>query len=676
MKSNKKKVKLLIYAIVVILIATFTTLFISCVDKSNDYDAVKSDAIIVLGYSLDDGENPSDFLIKRMETTLLLFNQGYAKNIIVSGGIGPTDTVPVAVSMKKWFIEKGVPSTLIFTESYSNNTYENFVYSKEICDENGFNDVIVVTNDFHIHRAMLIGSEFFTNISGEEAYVNKGFTKFTVYLKEPLSIVKYELLNKGTYEKVLNKKNDNNGNLKSQKSLNEKYEQIYQRDDITLYDIKINYDDKNNLFNCVETVTFTNYTNKTLDTIKLNLYHNRLKNQIETDKKFLNIDSVASGKNMLNFKDNVSDVDIEIPKLKPNDKITFEISFTASIPKISYMSGSDDNSIWAKDFFPIVSEFKDGEFISGNYSVENGYNKMSNYKIAFQSNSDYTVILPNLTTSKTNGLTKTTSMNTTLLRNLSFAITKDIRKTSLKSDYGVDVSFYYKTESHVLYNLLHIAEKSMNYMNNSVGIYPYNSLKIVEVSLDLPIISYSSGIIFIDKDFLSNPNVKNELMYGIISQWFGMVVSSNSIDTSYIHTGLSRLLSETIYNTESSVEEHFNLENKMLQLNYDDLEIKNLDANSSDFKDYDSYYTVKHLKSKLMLYDLQNKLNSNDTDSTQSDKWLDFLKTYYNSYSFNIVDDNDFKILANEFSKENLKEFFDSWVTEVDDSLNTQGGTK
>lgn len=150
-----------------------------------------SDAILVLGHSINEDLTPSDLLENRLETALSLYNDGYAEKIIVSGGIGPTDKIPVAESMKTWLVENGVDTNSIHLEASANTTYENFKYSKDICDEFGYETILVVSNDFHIFRSFLIGKEFFKNTQFHFEYSPFNFEKFLGYLKEPFSIVKY-----------------------------------------------------------------------------------------------------------------------------------------------------------------------------------------------------------------------------------------------------------------------------------------------------------------------------------------------------------------------------------------------------------------------------------------------------------------------------------------------------
>lgn len=195
--------KTIILTPIIILCAVYFNLLIVCVSNSGNFNPEKSDCIIVLGYSMEDDFKPSEYLTYRLETALDLYNKGYADYIIVTGGEGPTDDIPVSLSMKKWFLDNDVPSENIFLETKAKNTYENFAFSKEICDENNFDDIIVVTNDFHMYRSMIMSKEFFEAPTGQEAITPMSFHKIISYLKEPLSLIKYEFLLKNTSDTIL-----------------------------------------------------------------------------------------------------------------------------------------------------------------------------------------------------------------------------------------------------------------------------------------------------------------------------------------------------------------------------------------------------------------------------------------------------------------------------------------
>jgi len=174
---------------ITLLALLFFYLLFLVVSVSDTYNPIKSDAIIVLGHSIDNELNPSPWLSARLDMAINLYTQGYADIIIVSGGIGPTDPTPVALPMKTYLVDRGVPSSSILMEINSNNTYQNFKYSRVLADGYGVDSIIIVTNGFHMYRSMLLASHFFDDISVAANDADFGLAKFFAYLREPLSIV-------------------------------------------------------------------------------------------------------------------------------------------------------------------------------------------------------------------------------------------------------------------------------------------------------------------------------------------------------------------------------------------------------------------------------------------------------------------------------------------------------
>lgn len=187
MKKRKKFIQIaLLLALVVFSLLEGLVIF-----HKDHYIPEKSDAALVLGYSLKNGNYPSTILEKRLQTSLSLYQKGYFDYFIVSGGQGPQDRLPVAQAMKQWLIEHQVPQEAIFTESQSKNTYENMQYSQSIADIHNIKSVIVITSDFHIFRSMLIAKHFFEKISGDSSVSAINMETFFLYIKEPFSLLKY-----------------------------------------------------------------------------------------------------------------------------------------------------------------------------------------------------------------------------------------------------------------------------------------------------------------------------------------------------------------------------------------------------------------------------------------------------------------------------------------------------
>jgi len=190
-RRGKAVICLLLAAICAVV---YLPLLAQIVRHQDSYHPAQADAILVLGYAINANNEPSDWLLTRLQTGLELYRGGYAGQIIVSGGRGPRDKTTVASSMERWLLAKGVPPKDIITEERACDTEQNFIYAKRLADERDIRSVIVVTNDFHMYRSMTIARDYFAQAYGQAADVPFGFQKALAYLKEPLSLIKHYII--------------------------------------------------------------------------------------------------------------------------------------------------------------------------------------------------------------------------------------------------------------------------------------------------------------------------------------------------------------------------------------------------------------------------------------------------------------------------------------------------
>ena len=119
------------------------------------------DVVIVLGGGMK--ENVPDFSgnselnsagLERVFTAARISKK---KNIpiIASGGAVFAKKAEAEVA-KRFLTDMGVSGDKIIVENKSRDTYENAVFSREICIERGFKKAILVTSAFHMPRAAMI----------------------------------------------------------------------------------------------------------------------------------------------------------------------------------------------------------------------------------------------------------------------------------------------------------------------------------------------------------------------------------------------------------------------------------------------------------------------------------------------------------------------------------------
>ena len=128
-------------------------------DEASELEGV--DCIIVLGCLVKDNGEPSDRLADRILKGVEVYKKGGAPKIIMSGDHGREDYDEVG-AMKRTAVSEGVPSSDIFMDHAGFSTYESIYRAKEMF---GADKIIIVTQEYHLYRALYIAEEL-----GVEAY--------------------------------------------------------------------------------------------------------------------------------------------------------------------------------------------------------------------------------------------------------------------------------------------------------------------------------------------------------------------------------------------------------------------------------------------------------------------------------------------------------------------------
>lgn len=151
------------------------------------------DYIIVLGAQVREN-GPSTILRYRLDEAIDYLNENPNTICIVSGGQGVNEPFSEAEGMAKYLAQNGIEKERILLESKSTNTVENIRNSKGLMDES-YNGVGIVTNNFHVFRAVQIAKmQGLENVSGIAAYSHAFYLPNNV-LRECCGILKDWLLN-------------------------------------------------------------------------------------------------------------------------------------------------------------------------------------------------------------------------------------------------------------------------------------------------------------------------------------------------------------------------------------------------------------------------------------------------------------------------------------------------
>ena len=101
---------------------------------------------------------PSRVLKYRLDKAVEYLEINPEVKVIVSGGQGDNEPIAEADGMCAYLEGAGISKDRIIVENRSSNTYENLIFSEQFINKKE-DQVVIVTNNFHMYRAMKIAQK-------------------------------------------------------------------------------------------------------------------------------------------------------------------------------------------------------------------------------------------------------------------------------------------------------------------------------------------------------------------------------------------------------------------------------------------------------------------------------------------------------------------------------------
>jgi uncharacterized SAM-binding protein YcdF (DUF218 family) len=115
-------------------------------------DARTSDAIVVLGARVQPDGRPGSDLTSRTYHAVDLWQAGYAKQIICTGGF-ENEPLSAANVCRRFAIELGVPAEQVWLADGTVSTAEDAEVAAQVMKEHGWRTAILVSHPLHLFRA-------------------------------------------------------------------------------------------------------------------------------------------------------------------------------------------------------------------------------------------------------------------------------------------------------------------------------------------------------------------------------------------------------------------------------------------------------------------------------------------------------------------------------------------
>lgn len=111
-----------------------------------------ADVILVLGRRLQ-ADRPTAVFEARLAHAADLWRRGLAPRILVAGGLTGRATHSEADAGRAWLLDHGLPAGSVRTEDQSQHTLENLFLVRQTLRNEGWHQVILVSDGLHLARA-------------------------------------------------------------------------------------------------------------------------------------------------------------------------------------------------------------------------------------------------------------------------------------------------------------------------------------------------------------------------------------------------------------------------------------------------------------------------------------------------------------------------------------------
>lgn len=435
--------------------------------------------------------------------------------------------------------------------------------------------------------------------------------------------------------------------------------------DITNYKMDILFDNDEKKLIVAERVTFTNFYSEDLSNLVLHLYPDAYGSTegmpaiggiyIDKDKNnlqesmFGDIDilSVTMNNTKLDYSENNQVLNISLEKpLKPQEQISFTISFILDIPEGTHRLGYFENVVSLTNWYPIMSIYdeKEGSWDENPYHPvgESNYSNVANYEMTLIVSKEMEVASTGVVINeKVLEDRKVLDIKAEKVRDFVIMMSEDYEVVSTEVD-GIRINSYYILDSQSSSDeaskenaeiILEVVSDTVKFFNETIGKYPYKELDITETylsggAMEYPQLIQMGRYHYIDKDYKSSNRVSfliEAAVHEAIHQWWYVAVGNNEYEESFMDESL------TVFTTAYYFEKNFGKYHNngvTLKIRNRIYPSKHSPFNSpvDEFSDWGEYGSIIYGRGPIVFEDLRSQVGE--------EKFLEILRTYFDRYLF------------------------------------------
>lgn len=142
-------------AAALMVLAVFSSIFVTILKDSTKQELHRADAIIVFGAAQYDGR-PSPVFRARLDHANELFRQGLAPVVITTGGSAADPKFSEGGVGHDYLMRKGVPESALIAETQANDTAESAERVSAIMQKNHMHSCVAVSDAYHMFRIRML----------------------------------------------------------------------------------------------------------------------------------------------------------------------------------------------------------------------------------------------------------------------------------------------------------------------------------------------------------------------------------------------------------------------------------------------------------------------------------------------------------------------------------------
>ena len=452
---------------------------------------------------------------------------------------------------------------------------------------------------------------------------------------------------------------------------------------LTTYEINLNINHETKQVNATQNVNFINNTNCILKNLKFHLYpqffkEGATKNVISNTKvnnaypngmsyAEFNVERVVvdnTEKSVVYEQEFNSILSVELnSSLTPNESTNIYIEYNFTLPNCHHRFGYGENTINLANFYPTLCVFENGQFNTNGYNPNGDpfYSDIANYSVNINMDKQYIVAGTGLKTNeKIESGNKIINFSAVAVRDFALVLSDKFQVIKKQLD-NTNIEYYYFNDLNAEQSLK-AGVDAITTFSNKFGTYPYETFSIVQSDFVYGGMEYPN-LIMISEDIDNHTDYINVIVHETAHQWWYGLVGNDEFEFPWLDEALTEFSTILFYDYNEGYElNHTQMinsskENYSLFISvYEDV-LGSIDTSMRAVNEYETepeYTYCTYVKGVLMFESLYQLIGEKD--------FINSLQSYYESNKFKNATPNDLIIAFEETSKQNLQNFFNSWI--------------